>query len=88
MKTYDIPARILVQLNEGPNPTLLSEFVIRAKEGGRKVGPEGVVSHEVSLTDVSYGLVLALVERIRSGEDAEREYIRKQLHEMIGELDK
>lgn len=88
MKTYDIPARILVQLNDGPNPTLLSEFVIRAKEGGRKVSPKGVVSHQIPFADVSYGLLLALRTRIREGESSEVDYIKKSLNDLIGELNK
>ncbi|URM87435.1 hypothetical protein SEA_DUSTYDINO_35 [Microbacterium phage DustyDino] len=88
MKTYDIPARILVQLNEGPNPTLLSEFVIRAKEGGRKVNAEGVVSHQIPFSDVSHGLLLALGTRIREGHPVEVDYIKKSLNHMIGELNK
>lgn len=88
MKTYDIPARILVQLNDGPNPTLLSEFVIRAKEGGRKVSPEGVVSHQVPFSDVSYGLLLALRTRIQEGHPVEVNYIKKSLNDLIGEINK
>lgn len=85
---YEVPARILLQLNKGPNPATLSEFSVRAKNGGRNVDDNGVVSHLIGEVDLSYGLVLALVERIRNGDEHERNYIRTQLHEMIGELDK
>lgn len=88
MKTYEIPARILVQLNDGPNPTKLSEFVIRAQEGGRRVSPDGVVSHQVGMNDVSYGLLLALHERILEARPDELEYIKSGLSHLIGEASK
>lgn len=88
MKFYDIPSRILVQLNEGENPTILSEFVIRGREGRKSVNEDGITTHEASMVDVSCGLFLALAARIRDGSDFERGYIKIWLQNMIGEFDK